>query len=79
MEKVIVNNNGVTKEYEILFTFFYNDKKYITYTNYEKDEKGNLICLSSLQENEQLLPINDEKALDIIDEMLRTLTNAVKI
>ena len=34
MEKVIVNNNGVTKEYEILFTFFYNDKKYITYTNY---------------------------------------------
>lgn len=78
MEKVILKNNETIKEYDILFTFNYNNKKYVTYTNYEKDENGNLKCFSSVQENDNLLQITDVNALNIVDEMLKTLTSATK-
>ncbi len=78
MEKVILKNNDQTKEYDVLFTFRYNGEKYVTYTNYEKNENGNLICYSSVERNQKLVPITDEKALDIINEMLKTLTNSTK-
>lgn len=78
MEKVILKNNDQTKEYDVLFTFRYNGEKYVTYTSYEKNENGILMCYSSVERNQKLVPITDEKALNIINEMLKTLTNSTK-
>jgi uncharacterized protein YrzB (UPF0473 family) len=52
----IKNNNGESKEFDVLFTFESENtkKKYVTYTDYEKDEEGNLKCYSGYFKGEKL-------------------------
>ena len=75
-EKILIKNDqGQEKEFDILFTFTSNDtgKDYITYTDYEKDELGNIKCYSVYKDNDKLLPVTTEKELKFIDETLKTL------
>ena len=78
-EKItITNDKGEQKEFDIVFTFVSENtnKKYVTYTDYSKDENGNIKCLSSMYgDNNELLPVTTEAELKIIDEMLKTLSN----
>lgn len=79
-DKVLIKNDqGEEKEYDIVFTFVSENthQKYVTYTDYSKDENGDIICLSSMiGANDELLPVTTEAELQIIDEMLKTLSNS---
>ena len=76
----IKNNNGESKEFDVLFTFESENtkKKYVTYTDYEKDEEGNLKCYSGYFKGEKLLPVTTQEELTIIDETLKTITASIK-
>ncbi len=67
--------DGVTKEFDILFEYTQNDKKYVTYTDYEKDESGNIKCYSNILDGDKTLPV-DEENLITIDKILRTLNKS---
>ncbi len=79
-EKILIKNElGEEKEFDILFSFESkeNRKKYITYTDYTKDYKGNINCYSSYYDGESLLPVTSESEINFINETLRTLTEIV--
>ncbi len=72
----IKNDQGEEKEYEILLSFDSDDtgEKYVTYTDYTKDEDGAIICYSSiLEEDGSLKEITDDKAKETINEFINTL------
>ena len=78
----ITNENNETKEFEILFSFESDEtnKKYVTYTDYSKDDDGSIICYSSILEDDgKLSKIDTEQELQIIDEMLNTLVETTKL
>ena len=81
-EKILIKNDlGEEKEFDVLFTFNSKEsgKKYVTYTDYTKDYKGNLNCYSGYYEDDKLLPVENEKELEFIKETLKTLTETIKI
>ena len=57
------------------FSPLQNDKKYVTYTDYEKDESGNIKCYSNILDGDKTLPV-DEENLITIDKILRTLNKS---
>ena len=64
-DKILIKNDqGQEKEFDILFTFTSNDtgKDYITYTDYEKDEQGNIKCYSVYKAGENFLHLQKELA-----------------
>lgn len=78
----IKNDKNEEKEFEVLFSFESDNtnKKYITYTDYSKDDNGNIICYSSILEDDgKLSKIDTEPELKIIDEMLNTLVETTKL
>lgn len=80
-DKILIKNDqGIEKEFDILFTFTSNDtgKDYVTYTDYEKDEKGNIKCYSVYYEGDKLLPVTTEKELTAIAEITKTITASIK-
>lgn len=80
-EKIIIKNeNNEEKEFDIIFTFESKEthKKYVTYTDFSKDYKGKINCWSSYYEGEELKPVTTEKELQVIDEMLKTISNSTK-
>lgn len=79
-EKILIKNDlGEEKEFDVLFTFNSKEtgKKYVTYTDYTKDYKGNLNCYSGYYEGNKLLPVESEKELTFIKETLKTLTETI--
>ena len=76
----IKNNNGESKEFDVLFTFEPTNtkRKYVTYTDYEKDEIGNIKCYSGYYKGEKLLPVTTEAELTIIEETLKTITASIQ-
>ena len=77
-DKIKIKNELSEKEFTILFSFEFDNHNYITYTDYEKDENGNILCFSSIYDNDKLMPVNDEKALDMIDEILNHMVEETK-
>lgn len=77
-DKIKIKNKLSEKEFTILFSFEFDNHNYITYTDYEKDENGNILCFSSIYDNDKLMPVNDEKALDMIDEILNHMVEETK-
>lgn len=78
----IKNDKGESKEFEILFSFDSDEtnKKYVTYTDYTKDNDSNIICYSSiLEEDGHLSKIDTEKEKETIDELLKTLVETTKM
>ena len=78
----ITNENNETKEFEILFSFESDEtnKKYVTYTDYTKDDDGNIICYSSILEDDgKLSKIDTEHERAMVDELLNTLIESTKM
>ncbi len=78
----ITNEKNETKEFEILFSFESDEtnKKYVTYTDYTRDEDGNIICYSSILEDDgKLSKINTEREKAMVDELLNTLVESTKM
>ena len=79
-EKILIKNDlGEEKEFDVLFTFNSKEtgKKYVTYTDYTKDYKGNQNCYSGYYEGNKLLPVESEKEINFIKETLKTLTETI--
>lgn len=76
----ITNNKGETKEFDLLFSFDSKNtgKTYVTYTDYQKDEQGNIKCYSSELDGEKANPVTTQEELDTIDEFLKTIENGIK-
>ena len=76
---VMVDKDGVEREFDILFTFESEEtnKHYIAYTDNSKDENGKLVVYASSydpkDENTELFPIETEKEWKIIETILTTL------
>lgn len=66
----IINDDGSTIEYDVLFSFDVDGKNYVVYTDYKKDEDGNILTTSAEYSDNKFLPIKDEKALNIVEELL---------
>ena len=66
----IINDDGSTVEYDVLFSFDVEGKNYVVYTDYKKDEEGNIITTSAEYINDTFKPITDEKALSLVDELI---------
>ena len=76
----IKNDNGKEKSFDLLFKYVSknNEKTYITYTAYEKDEEGNIKCYSSEVDGEKLNPVVDEEELKTIDRLLKSMEESIK-
>lgn len=80
----IRSSNGEEKVYDILFTFESEDtqKVYVTYTNYQKDDGGNLkvysSCYDILDDTRKLQDVTTKKEMDLIEEMLKNIGNDFK-
>ncbi len=78
----IKNDAGESKEFEILFSFESDEtnKKYVTYTDYTRDDDGNIICYSSILEDDgKLSKITTEREKAMVDELLNTLVESTKM
>lgn len=67
----IINDDGSTVEYDVMFSFDIDNKNYVVYTDYKKDEQGNILTHSAEYINNTFLPIKDEKALKVVDELIK--------
>ncbi len=72
---IIRNDNNEEKEFDIVFTFVSKEtnKKYVTYTDYSKNNKGDINCWSSYYEGNKLLPVTTENELKAIDTILKSI------
>lgn len=79
-EKIILKSDNGKKEFDILFTFESEEtnKKYVTYTDYSKNSSSEINCWSSYYDGNDLRPVETEKELEIIDEMLNTIGASTK-
>ena len=86
MEKNIVlkNEKGEDVKYDILFSFDIpkNEKTYLLYTDYSKDENGNLIiysaCFLSGQKNAKLMRVETPEETNLINSILEFIQNQLK-
>ncbi|MBO4600641.1 MAG: DUF1292 domain-containing protein [Bacilli bacterium] len=75
-----VTDNGKETEYEILFTFESEDtnKKYIVYTDNEKDKDGMIKTYASIYEEDgkmlKLSKIEDDKEWNVVEKLLNQAT-----
>ena len=80
----VKDTNGKETEYEILFTFESEDtnKKYIVYTDNEKDEDDMIKTYASIYEEENdvlhLSKIEDEKEWNVVEKLLNQATEQSK-
>ena len=81
--KFIMNEDGIEKEYETLFTFINkdNDKNYVIYTDNTTNEAGELntfaSCYDPLGSEFVLLPIETDQEWQNIDSMIRNFMGVV--
>lgn len=81
---VIKDESGVEKEYYKLFTFDSEEtgKSYIAYTDYSKDESGNIIVRANTYDPKgadlSLKPLTTEKEWKVIESILQTTQAQMK-
>ena len=68
--------DGSTKDFDVIASFYKDKKRYVSYTDYEKDENGNFKCYSSILENGKTIPITDPTDKMLIDKLLHTISFA---
>ncbi len=79
----ITDQNGVTKEYEILFTFDSEETKnsYIVFTDNNKDNDGNIITYAATYvKKDDKLELNDiktEKEWTLIENLLSQIEDKI--
>lgn len=78
----IKDKNGQEKEYSILASFRHNDKYYVMYTDYKRDEKRNIKVYASIynpdDEQNKIEKIKDKKEIDFIKEYIKKLEEGLK-
>jgi uncharacterized protein YrzB (UPF0473 family) len=81
----VVNDKGEEKEVHILFTFNLEEtgKNYMVYTDYSKNEEGNIRTFSSTyspnEKKPKLEPVEGEKEKNLINEFLKKLENDIRV
>ncbi len=81
---IIKDESGVEKEYYKLFTFDSDEthKSYIAYTDYSKDESGNIIVRANTYDptgaDLSLKPLTEEKEWKVIEGILETTQSELK-
>lgn len=81
---IIKDESGVEKEYYKLFTFDSEEtgKSYIAYTDYSKDESGNIIVRANTYDPQgadlSLKPLTTEKEWKVIESILQTTQAQMK-
>ena len=80
----VTDSKGKETEYEILFTFESEDtnKKYIVYTENEKDKDGMIKTYASIYEEDgnilKLSKIEDDKEWNVVEKLLKHATEEDK-
>lgn len=80
----IKNENGEKKNFHILVTFDIEqkNKSYVLYTDYSKNENGDLRVFVSIynkyDEDDKLEEVVEEDELDVIDEYIEKLQEDLK-
>ncbi len=78
---LIPDENGEEKEYAILLTFDVEAKNrsYVLYTDYSKDEEGNLKIFSSIyDENWNLSPLENSDEIEFVNNYIKDLEKDIK-
>lgn len=81
---IIKDENGVEKEFYKLFTFDSEEtgKSYIAYTDYSKDESGNIIVRANTYDPNgkdlSLKPLTTEKEWKVIESILQTTQSQIQ-
>jgi uncharacterized protein YrzB (UPF0473 family) len=81
---IIKDESGIEKEYYKLFTFDSEEtkKSYIVYTDYTKDDNGNIIVKANTYDptgtSLELKPLTDEKEWKVIEGILETTQTELK-
>lgn len=81
--KFIMNEDGIEKEYETLFTFMNKDnhKNYVVYTDNSLDNDGNLntfaSCYNPNSEEFILLPVESEEEWTNIDQVVNDFMKVI--
>lgn len=81
---IIKDESGVEKEYYKLFTFDSDEthKSYVAYTDYSKDEAGNIIVRANTYDptgaDLSLKPLTTEKEWKVIEGILETTQSELK-
>ena len=74
-----VNKDGIEKEYDILSTFDYKNRKFIIYTDYSIDETNNVKIYSGIYDNkEKILPITDSEDENVASNFIKFLEKGLK-
>ena len=79
--KIIIKDGKEEKEYSILVTFDILEKNnsYVLYTDYSKDDVGNLKIYSAIYDKEgRLKPVIEKDEIKIIDDYIRQLEADLK-
>lgn len=74
----ITNSKGEKKEYEVLFDYITSNdnKKYVIYTDFNKDKENTIECFSSIiDDNGNLSEIKDQEQIDFIESTLKSLAD----
>lgn len=79
--KIIIKDGKEEKEYSILVTFDISEKNksYVLYTDYSKDDKGNLkIYSSSYNQEGRLRPVLEKDEMEIIEDYIKKIEDDLK-
>ena len=75
----IIDKNGIEKEYAILSTFDYKEKKFIIYTDYSVDDTNNIKVYSGIYENaEKVIPITKREDKIVASNFIKYIEKGLK-
>lgn len=79
-ETVIVpDKNGVNREYAKLATFDYNNRKFIIYTDYSKDEADNIMVYGGIYVNDNKIEaITEKEDAKVVFDFIKFLEKKLK-
>lgn len=77
--KVVINDDGIKKEYELLLNVKLNSDEYIVYTNHEFNKCEDMVCYVAKYEFidglQTLKPVEDVSIVETIDNILLQVQN----
>ncbi len=74
-----VNNDGTEKEYSVLSTFDYDDRKFVIYTDYSMNEDKNINIYSGIfEDNGKISPIINQEDEKIVSNYIKYLEEKLK-
>jgi len=78
----VFDENGKEKVYSLLVTFEYNNKNFVLYTDYEKDDNQNIMIYSAIynpeDESGKLENVTNLDDINFINNYIKQLENDLK-